>query len=49
MQHVWGERRGVYRVLVGNRRERDTIEDQGIDGRVMLKWVFKKWDGGRLH
>jgi hypothetical protein len=37
-----GERRDVYRVLVGNRRERDTFEDQGIDGRVILKWVFKK-------
>ena len=29
----------------GNLRERDHLEDPGIGGRV-LKWIFKKWDGG---
>jgi hypothetical protein len=28
-----GERRGIYRVLVGNLRERDHLEDPQIDGR----------------
>ena len=37
-----GERRGVYR---GNLRERDYLEDPGIDGRIILRWIFRKWDG----
>jgi hypothetical protein len=32
-----GERRGIYSVLVGNLRERDHLEDPGIDGRIILK------------
>jgi hypothetical protein len=27
----------------GNLRERDHLEDPGIDGSVKLKWVFRKW------
>ena len=30
----------------GNQRERGHLEDPGIDGRIILKWAFKKWDGG---
>jgi hypothetical protein len=41
-----GERRGVYRVLVGNLRERDHLGDQGIDGRIILRWIFRKWAVG---
>jgi hypothetical protein len=40
-----GVRRGAYRVLVGNLKERDHLEDLGLDGRIILKWVFKKWGG----
>jgi hypothetical protein len=28
----------------GNLRERDNLEDPEIDKRIILKWIFKKWD-----
>jgi hypothetical protein len=29
----------------GKLRERGHSENPGVDGRVILRWVFKKWDG----
>ena len=29
----------------GNLRERDHSEDPGTEGRIILKWIFEKWDG----
>jgi hypothetical protein len=26
-------------------RERDHLEDQGIDGMIILNLIFDKWDG----
>ena len=37
-----GERRGAYRVLVGSLRERDHLEDTGVDGRIIFKCIFRK-------
>jgi hypothetical protein len=30
----------------GNLRYRDHLEDRGVDGRIILRWMFSKWDGG---
>jgi hypothetical protein len=41
-----GEGRGAYRILVGDLKEGDHLEDPDIDGRIILKWIFKKRDWG---
>ena len=32
----------------GNLRERGNLEDPNIDGRIILRWIFRKWDVGVL-
>jgi hypothetical protein len=39
------EKRGVYSVLVRKQREIDHLEDTGVDGKIVLRWIFKNWDG----
>jgi len=41
------ERRSACMVLVGgNLRKRDHLDDPDVDGRIILKWVFRKWGVG---
>jgi hypothetical protein len=36
-------RRGAYTVfLLGNINERDHLEDIGVDGRIILKWISRR-------
>jgi hypothetical protein len=32
-------------ILVGNLKDRDYLEDPAVVGRVILSWIFRKWDG----
>ena len=25
-------------------RKRDHFEDQVVDGRIIIRWIFRKWD-----
>jgi hypothetical protein len=38
------EKRGIYRAWLGNLRERDHWGEPGVEGRIMLRWIVRKWD-----
>jgi hypothetical protein len=27
-------------------RERNYLEDPGVDGRIIIRWIIRMWDGG---
>jgi len=41
-----GDRRGVYRVLVGKHEGKDRLGDPGLDGRIKLRWIIRNCDVG---
>ena len=40
-----GEDRGVHRVLVGKPEGKRPLGDQDVDGRIILRWIFRKLEG----
>ena len=45
MWHVWRKGEVCTRFLWGNLRERDNWGDQDADGWIILRWIFRKWEG----
>jgi hypothetical protein len=44
LENLRGRREVCTRFLWGNLRERNHWEDPGVDGRIILRWIFRKWE-----
>jgi hypothetical protein len=40
-----GEDRGVHTVLVGKPEGKSHWGDQDVDGKIILRWIFRKFEG----
>jgi hypothetical protein len=38
---TYGDKRNADRIFVGKTQSENHKEDQGVDGRIMLKWFLK--------
>ena len=43
MWHVWWRGEVCAGFWWGNLRERDHWGDPDVDGRIILRWIFRKW------
>jgi len=39
-----GEKRSVYRVLVGKPKGKRQLGRPRVVGKIILRWIFRKWD-----
>jgi hypothetical protein len=39
---TYGKWTDVYRVLVGKPEEKNHLEHLGVDGKIILRWIFRK-------
>ena len=45
MWRAWGREEVCTGFWWGNLRERDHLGDPGVDGRIIVRWIFRKWEG----
>jgi hypothetical protein len=45
MWHVWGRGEVHTGALVGKPEGRNHLKDPGVDGRIMLRWIFERLEG----
>ena len=43
---TYGEEKSYMNFLCGYLRVKDQLEDPDVDGRILLKWIFRKRDMG---
>ena len=46
MLHVWGREEIHTGFWWENLNEGNHLEKSGVDGRIILKWILEKWNGG---
>ena len=44
MWYVWGRGEVYTGFWWGNLRERDHLEYPGVDGRIILRWIFQEFE-----
>jgi len=45
MQQVWERKEVCTGLWWGKLRETDHLEDTGVSRRIILRWIFRQWDG----
>ena len=41
---VWDRREACTEFWWGNLRERELSGEPGVDGKIILRWIFRKWE-----